>query len=82
MNKFIQVTAGRPFKIDPTTDGETYITGVTGEILIKPNDIIVIIDDLGKVSEGEFNYVEDHYIVINNGSYISYTTAVFVGKVA
>jgi len=42
--------------------------------------MIIMIDRDGSERIGSFNYVEDHYIVMNNGSYITLTTTVFIRK--
>lgn len=80
MTKFEQVTAGNPFKVEPTTNGSTHIAGVNGVVSVQPNEELVIVDISGKVIRGKFSFVEEHYLVLDGSSYISYTNAVFVGK--
>lgn len=80
MTNFEQVTAGNPFKVEPTTNGSTHIAGVNGVVSIKPGEELVIVDISGKIITGEFSYTEDHYIILDGSRYITYTTAVFIGK--
>ena len=82
MKKYEQVTAGYPYTIENTTIGTTIIRGVDSGIELKPKDMIIMIDRDGSEHIGSFNYVEDHYIVMNNGSYITLTTTIFIGKLA